>query len=88
VPVDRADRDALFAVAGSRVIPTLVLQNGAALIDEGEICAWLADHVRSPAGASRHRAKAESIHRLEVDRARAERARSRFPDTTQMEVSR
>jgi len=88
VPVDRADRDALVAVAGSRVIPTLVLADGTALIDEGEIRAWFADHVRTPAGAGRHRAKAESMRRLEVDRARTERARLRFPDTAQMEVSR
>ena len=53
VPVDRADRDALFAVAASRVIPTLVLEDGTALIDEDEIRAWLGAHVPSPAGASR-----------------------------------
>lgn len=88
VPVDRADRDALFAVAGSRVIPTLVLQDGAALVDEGEIRAWLGEHVRTPAGASRHRAQAEHMRHLEADRACAERADPRFPDTTQMEVSR
>ena len=88
VPVERADRDVLFAVAGARVIPTLVLEDGTALIDEGEISAWLAAHVRTPAGAGRHRAKAESMRQLEVERACAERAQLRFLDTTQMEVSR
>ncbi len=88
VPVDRADRDALFAVAGSRVIPTLALWDGTALIDEGEISAWLGEHVRTPASASRHRAKAEDMRRLEVDRACAERAHLRRLDATQMEVSR
>jgi glutathione S-transferase len=88
VPVDRADRDALVAVAGSRVIPTLVLADGTALIDENEIRAWLADHVHTPAGASRHRAKAESMRRLEVARARTERPRPQTHHTTQLEVSR
>jgi len=88
VPVDRADRDALFAVAGSRVIPTLVLQDGTALIDEGQISTWLGDHVRTPAGASRHRAKAESRRRLEVDHAGATQARLHSLDSTQLEVSR
>ena len=48
VPVDRADRDALFAVAGSRVIPALVLEDGTALIDEDAIRDWLGDHVHPP----------------------------------------
>ena len=74
VPVDRADRDALFAVAGSRIIPALVLEDGTALIDEDEIRDWLEDHVPTPAGASRHRAKAESM-RLRRDATGAHRAR-------------
>src|SRR5664279_4430627 len=74
VPVDRADRDALFAVAGSRVIPTLVLEDGTVLIDENEIFVWLGEHVLNPTGASRHRAKAEAMRRLEIDRAECARA--------------
>ncbi len=88
VPVDRADRDLLFAVAGSRVIPTLVLEDGTALIDEDEIRTWLGHHIRTPLGASRHRAKAESMRRLEVERARSERARLCPLESTQLEVSR
>ena len=88
VPVDREDRDALFAVAGSRVIPTLVLEDGTALIDEDQIRAWLGDHVPTPAGASRHRAKAESMGLAEAQRAHTERARPQIFDTTQVEVTR
>lgn len=88
VPVDRADRDALFAVAGSRVIPALVLEDGTALIDEDAIRDWLGDHVPTPAGASRHRAKAESMRLAESQRARTERARPRIFDTTHVEVTR
>lgn len=87
VPVERADRDALFAIAGSRVIPTLVLESGIAVIDEDEIRTWLQDHVPTPAGAKRHRAKAESMRRLEIDGARSEQARYSL-DTPQLEVSR
>lgn len=88
VPVDRADRDALFAVAGSRVIPALVLERGIALIGEDEIRTWLQDHVPTPAEAGRHRAKAESMRRLEIDGARSERACPHSLDTPQLEVSR
>ena len=88
VPVDRADRDELFAVAGSRVIPALVLKSGTALIDESEIRTWLQDHVPTPAGAARHRAKAESMRRLEIEGARSEPAHPHSLDTPQLEVSR
>ena len=88
VPVDRADRDALFSVAGSRVIPTLVLADATVLVDEGDINAWLAEHVPAPAGASRHRAKAEDMRRLEVAPARTERPRPQTHHITQLEVPR
>jgi glutathione S-transferase len=88
VPVDRADRDALLAVTGSRVIPALVLESGIALIDEAEIRAWLQDHVPTPAGAAHHRAKAESMRRLEIEGAPGEPARPHSLDTPQLEVSR
>ena len=88
VPVDRADRDELFAVAGSRVIPSLVLDDGTALIDEDEIRAWLGAHVPTPAGAGRHQAKAQTMRHLEIERALDERARSHPLYTTQLEVAR
>jgi glutathione S-transferase len=88
VPVDRADRDELLAVAGSRVIPALMLESGHALIGEDEIFGWLGDHVPTPASATRHRAKAEAMRRLEVDRAGCEQTHVHASDTTQLEVSR
>jgi glutathione S-transferase len=88
VPVDRADRDELFAAAHSRVIPALVLADGTALVDEDEISSWLEAHVPTPAGASGHRAKAEAMRRLEVDRAGCDRPNPHAFDTTELEVSR
>lgn len=61
VPVDKADRGALVAAAGTDTIPALVLDDGTAVVDEAAIVAWLDANVAEPAGAEAHREKAEKV---------------------------
>jgi glutathione S-transferase len=63
VPVDRDARFALREVAGSDVIPTLVLEDGAAFVGEDAIDAWLDGYVAEPPGAEEHRLKAAKARR-------------------------
>ena len=67
VPADRADRDGLEALLGSRVIPALVAGDDAA-VGEDEILGYLAGFPESPE-APAHRERAEKIRRKELEEA-------------------
>jgi glutathione S-transferase len=63
VPVERAERTALLAATGSDTIPALRLENGAAILGEENILAYLGEHCEEPASAEAHRAKAAKVRR-------------------------
>jgi glutathione S-transferase len=63
VPADRRKRDELAAAAGSDSVPVLVLEDGAALVGEERILAYLGEHYLEPRGAWMHRARAEKMRR-------------------------
>ena len=87
VPVDKFGRGALVAATGSDAIPVLVLEEGAALVGEAAIGAWLDANVAEPSGAEAHRAKAATAHRREVQEA-AEELVAAMPTHSSPEVSR
>jgi len=63
VPVEREQRTALLAETGADLIPALVIEDGAALVGEEAIDAWLDVHLAEPAGAKEHRLKAARARR-------------------------
>jgi glutathione S-transferase len=63
VPVERENRNALRAATGTDSIPALLLDDGAAVVGEAAIGAWLDDHFTEPAGAEAHRQKAAKARR-------------------------
>ncbi len=69
VAVDKADRHALVAASGSDVIPALLLDDGTPVTGEDAIRAYLDEHFAEPSGAEAQRAKAEKIHRRELQEA-------------------
>jgi glutaredoxin 3 len=63
VPVEREERTALFGLTGSDTVPTLLLEDGSALVGEGEILAYLERHYDESEQAEAHRAKAAKARR-------------------------
>ena len=67
VPAEKTQREALLDVAGTDGIPTLVLAYTSAIVGEDAICAWLDAHVTEPDAAAAHKAKAETMHRRQLE---------------------
>ena len=63
VPVVREARSALLRAAGTDSIPTLVLDDGSALVGEEAIRAHLDARIAEPPGAEAHRRRAEKARR-------------------------
>ena len=63
VPVEREERTALFGLTGSDTVPTLLLEDGSALVGEDEILAYLERHYDESEQAEAHRAKAAKARR-------------------------
>lgn len=63
VPVERDGRAALYAAAGSDTVPTLVLEDGSAVVGGDEILAYLDEHYDESEEAAAHRAKAARARR-------------------------
>jgi len=63
VPVRRFARTALVAAAGTDTIPTLLLEDGTAVVGEDAIDACLDSRFAEPPEAEAHRVKAEKAHR-------------------------
>ena len=63
VPVDRADRAVLVARAGTDTIPALVADDGAVVVGEAVILAWLDAQIPEPEEALAHQQKAEKARR-------------------------
>jgi glutathione S-transferase len=60
VPADRSDREELRRKTGSEEIPTLLLEDGAALSDPDEIIEYLEANHHERADAEEHRERAEA----------------------------
>lgn len=67
VPVERCARTALVAATGCDTIPALLLPNGAAVVGESNIVAYLGEHFEAGASARRHRTKAAELHRRRLE---------------------
>ncbi len=67
VPVEKQERKALRRVAGSDVIPTLVLDDAAPIVGEEAIRVWLDAHVVEPAEAGAHNQKAAKARRRQLE---------------------
>jgi glutathione S-transferase len=63
VPVEKDDRDALRAAAGTETIPALVFDNGEIAVGEGAILQLLDAALAEPAEADAHRRKAAKARR-------------------------
>ncbi len=63
VPVEREERTVLFARCGSDTVPTLLAEDGVALVGEREILAYLERHYGESEQAEAHRAKAAKARR-------------------------
>jgi glutaredoxin 3 len=63
VPVERKERTLLFELTGSDTVPTLLLEDGSALVGKEEILAYLERHYHEPEQAEGHRAKAARARR-------------------------
>jgi glutathione S-transferase len=63
VPVEQEKRTALCAVVGAKTIPALRLENGAAIVGEENILAFLAEQFVEPPDADDHRQKAAKSRR-------------------------
>jgi glutathione S-transferase len=63
VPVEREERTLLFELTGSDTVPTLLLEDGSALVGEEEILAFLERHYDESEQAEAHRAKAAKARR-------------------------
>jgi glutaredoxin 3 len=63
VPVEREERTVLFGLTGSGTVPTLLLEDGSALVGEDEILAHLERHYDESEQAEAHRAKAAKARR-------------------------
>jgi glutathione S-transferase len=63
VPVEKAERNELRALAGTEVIPAVVFANGEVAIGEDAILELLDSSIAEPAQAESHRQKAEKARR-------------------------
>jgi glutaredoxin 3 len=63
VPVEREARTALLGLSGSDTVPTLLAEDGSALVGEKEILAYLERHYGESEQAEAHRAKAAKARR-------------------------
>jgi glutathione S-transferase len=63
VPVEREERTVLFELTGSDTVPTLLLEDGTALVGEEEILVYLERHYDESDQAEAHRAKAAKARR-------------------------
>ncbi len=63
VPVAREERTALFGLTGSDTVPTLLLEDGSALVGDDEILAYLERRYDESEQAEVHRAKAAKARR-------------------------
>jgi glutathione S-transferase len=63
VPVERDERTLLFELTGSDTVPTLLLEDGSAVVGEEEILAHLERHYEESEQAQAHRAKAAKLRR-------------------------
>jgi glutaredoxin 3 len=63
VPVEREQRTLLLELTGSATVPTLLLEDGSALVGENEILAHLEHHYDESEQAQAHRAKAAKARR-------------------------
>ena len=63
VPVEREERTALFGLTGFDTVPTLLLEDGSALVGEEKILAHLERHYDESEQTEAHRAKAARARR-------------------------
>lgn len=63
VPVEREKRTVLLDMSGSDSVPTLLTEDGAVLVGESEILAYLERHYGESEQAEAHRAKAAKARR-------------------------
>ena len=63
VPVEQSERTTLVELTDFATIPALRLENGAAIVGEDNILAFLSEQFEEPAGAAAHRAKAAKARR-------------------------
>ncbi len=63
VPVEREERTVLLGLTGSDTVPTLLLEDGSALVGEEEILAYLERHYAESEQADAHRVKAANARR-------------------------
>jgi glutathione S-transferase len=67
VPVEREARTVLFGLSGSDTVPTLLAEDGSALVGEKEILAYLERHYGDSEQAEAHRTKAAKARRLYLE---------------------
>jgi glutathione S-transferase len=67
VPVEKNERAALATATGTETIPALVTGDGAAIVGEDAIRAYLVKHLTEPAGAEEHRIKAKKARRRHLE---------------------
>ena len=69
VPVERGERTELFARTGSSSIPTLVCEDGEAIVGEEAILSHLDARFPESDGAEAHRSKAIKARKRELEEA-------------------
>ena len=67
VPVEKTERQALRAVAGTDAIPTLVLEDASAIVGADAIRAWLDAHVAESTETQAHKQKAAAALRRQLE---------------------
>ena len=63
VPVEREKRTVLLGLSGADTVPTLLAEDGSALVGENKILAYLERHYGESEQAEAHRAKAAKARR-------------------------
>ena len=67
VPVEREARVRLRDLAGADTIPALRLENGAAIVGEENILAYLGEHILESPMAESHQEKAAKMRRRSIE---------------------
>jgi glutathione S-transferase len=67
VPVEKQHRQTLHSVAGTDVIPTLVLEDASHVVGEEAIRAWLDAHITETLEAEAHNQKAAKARRRQLE---------------------